>query len=81
MDIDPVNSMALKSGQMADLNVPAPTLEKARAWLTRVGATGRVILITAGAVAGMNLLFHLMHVFGRRLRPDPGEEGKSLLEP
>lgn len=32
--------MALKSGQMAELNVPQPTLDKARHWLTVVGATG-----------------------------------------
>lgn len=49
--------------------------------VSRVGATGRVILITAGAVAGMNLAFHFMYAFGRRLRPDPGEAGKSILAP
>lgn len=49
--------------------------------VSRVGATGRVILITAGAVAGMNLSFHFMYAWGRRLRPDPGEAGKSILEP
>jgi len=49
--------------------------------MSRVGATGRVILITAGAVAGMNLVFHFMYAFGRHLRPDPGEAGKSMLEP
>ncbi|MDA1048995.1 MAG: hypothetical protein O3C40_00745 [Planctomycetota bacterium] len=32
--------MALKSGQMAELNVPQATLDKAKQWLTFVGATG-----------------------------------------
>lgn len=49
--------------------------------LSRVGATTKIVLITTGAVAGMNLMFHLMHAFGRRLRPDPGEAGKPLLAP
>ena len=49
--------------------------------ISRVGATTKLLLIVTAAVAGMNLVFHLMHAFGRRFRPDPGEEGKSLLEP
>ncbi len=49
--------------------------------LTRIDATPRLFLIVAGAVVGMNILFHLMHVFGRRFRPDPGEEGMSVFEP
>jgi hypothetical protein len=33
--------MALKSGQMAELNVPQATLDKAKLWLKHVGATGK----------------------------------------
>lgn len=49
--------------------------------ISRIGATTKLLLIVTAAVAGMNLVFHLMHAYGRRLRPDPGEEGKSILEP
>lgn len=49
--------------------------------ITRVDLTSKQLLIVLGAVLGMNLAFHLMHAFGRRFRPDPGEEGMSLLEP
>lgn len=49
--------------------------------ISSIGATERVILTAAGAVAAMNVVFHFMHAFGRRLRPDPGEEGMSILEP
>lgn len=49
--------------------------------ISRIGPTTKLLLIVTAAVAGMNLVFHLMHAYGRRLRPDPGEEGKSILEP
>ena len=49
--------------------------------VSRVGATTQLLLIVTASVAAMNLVFHLMHAFGRRFRPDPGEEGKTLLDP
>jgi uncharacterized membrane protein YfcA len=49
--------------------------------ISRIGPTTKLLLIVTAAVAGMNILFHLMHAFGRRFRPDPGEEGMSLLKP
>lgn len=49
--------------------------------ISRIGATTKLLLVVTAAVAGMNILFHLMHAFGRRFRPDPGEEGMSLIDP
>lgn len=49
--------------------------------LSRVEATGRILALTALAVLGLNLAFHLMYALGRRIRPDADEAGKSLLEP
>lgn len=49
--------------------------------ISRIGPTTKLLLIVTAAVAGMNIVFHLMHAFGRRFRPDPGEEGMSLIGP
>ncbi len=49
--------------------------------ISRIGPTTKLLLIVTAAVAGMNILFHLMHAFGRQFRPDPGEEGMSLIDP
>ncbi len=49
--------------------------------ISRVELSQKQLLVVLGAVLAMNLVFHLMHGFGRRFRPDPGEEGMSVLEP
>jgi uncharacterized membrane protein YfcA len=49
--------------------------------LSRIDATAKLIAITAGAVIGLNIAFHVMYALGRRLRPDRGEEDKAILEP
>jgi uncharacterized membrane protein YfcA len=49
--------------------------------LSRIDATAKLIAITAGAVIGLNIAFHVMYALGRRLRPDRGEENKAILEP
>lgn len=48
--------------------------------LSRVGATAPILFLTAMAVVGLNVLFHLLYAYGRRLRPDPGEEQLGVLE-
>ncbi len=48
--------------------------------LSRVGATAPILLAVAAAVLGLNLLFHLLYAYGRRLRPDPGEERLGILD-
>lgn len=49
--------------------------------ITQLELTQKQLVLVLGAVLALNLLFHLMHGFGRRFRPDPGEEGMSVLKP
>lgn len=48
--------------------------------LSRIDLTPRILWITACAVLGLNVLFHFMYAYGRRLRPDPGEEQLTILD-
>jgi hypothetical protein len=48
--------------------------------LSRVGATPPILVGAAVAILGLNLLFHLLYAYGRRLRPDPGEERLGILD-
>ena len=48
--------------------------------LSRVGATAPILLGVIVAVLGLNLMFHLLYAYGRRLRPDPGEERLGILD-
>ena len=49
--------------------------------VSRIGVTPRLVAVTAAAVLGLNVVFHFMYAAGRRLRPDAGEAGKSMLDP
>lgn len=48
--------------------------------LSRVGATAPIIVSMAAAVLGLNVLFHLLYAYGRRVRPDPDEEQLGILD-
>jgi uncharacterized protein len=48
--------------------------------LSRIDLTPRILWITGCAVLGLNVLFHFMYAYGRRLRPDPGEERLTILD-
>ncbi len=47
--------------------------------LSRVDLTPGLLALTAMAVLALNVAFHFLYAFGRRLRPDPGEAQRSLL--
>jgi uncharacterized membrane protein YfcA len=48
--------------------------------LSRVEATPPILLLMAAAVVGLNVLFHLLYAYGRRLRPDLGEQRPGILD-
>ena len=46
-----------------------------------IGSHTAAALLSRGcAVLGLNVLFHFMYAYGRRLRPDPGEEQLTILD-
>ncbi|MBK8250155.1 MAG: sulfite exporter TauE/SafE family protein [Gemmatimonadetes bacterium] len=47
--------------------------------LSRIDPTPEILGVTVGAVLALNVVFHFMYAYGRRLRPDAGEHERSLL--